>query len=361
MRKVLTLATGGWLLFTFACKKADLPNDIQENPIFHAAFQFGGQPDTLTAGLHGIYLFTGSYRDDHQPFNLTGSFAPADCPAADCPGTFTVRLRTRAILDSTFADGDYGYYWVNSPDSTIYQMDLQAVPGFAGPYECVWTLRDSLHYSGPMLTYFTQQASLFRVRQEVSRSDGFLSTIERQISPQGVDACPNVNITTLQVPGDTFFRLHAVITPAFDPVIAWSTGSNEPLIAVMPAPGESYSVTVTNPGNSCTATASLRLPDWAGNKQTANFTVDVYPTDLHFQNLAVIEWIDGQGIRWSSQLGPQANDAQFQVLDATPYEKNERGEPTRKLRIRFDCRLYNDGGAWQTMSGETVVAVGWPG
>lgn len=342
----------------FSCKKAENLNNVQENPVFTTTFLLDTQTNTLTAGVNGIYLFTRATRDTQKVYNLSGSFAPAACPDTDCPGAFTLRLRTRTIVDSTFSGGIYGFSWVDNPDPILYQMNMNAVSSFPGGYECLWTINDSLEIPGPAASYTTYKQDLIRVHQQVSQTDVYISQIERFIAPLGT-ACPNVDILSTTTPGDTTLRLMAIPSAGFNPEFEWSTGSKVIFIDVSPNPASVYTVTVTNPQNSCTASASLSVLNWKAGIGTANFTVETTASDTDYG--AVLEWVDSNGDLWSSGMGPQVSGAFFQILEAEPYEKNERGEPTRRLHIRYKCRLYRTADAWKELSGEGVVAVVWPG
>lgn len=342
----------------FSCKKAEDLNTVQENPVFTTTFLLDTQTITLTAGVNGIYLFTRAIRDAQKVYNLSGSFAPAACSDADCPGAFTLRLRTRTIVDSSFSGGSYGYSWIDNPDTVLYQVNMNAFSGFPGAYECFWTINDSLEIPGSVASYTTYQQDLIRVRQRVNQTDVYVSQIERFIAPSGT-ACPNVDILSAATPGDTTLRLMAIPSAGFNPEFTWSTGSKEILIDVSPGPASAYTVTVTNPQNSCTASASLSVLSWTADIRTANFTVETTAADTDYG--AALEWVDSNGDLWSSDKGPQVPGALFQILKAEPYEKNERGEPTRRLHIRYKCRLYRNTDIWKELSGEGVVAVVWPG
>ena len=78
---------------------------------------------------------------------------------------------------------------------------------------------------------------------------------------------------------------------------------------------------------------------------------------------AWIEYVDETGRPFSSALGGQDSVSGdfFRVLSRVPFEPNENGLPTDKLKVSFQCRLYGpDGLLLGTLSGTGDIAVAHP-
>lgn len=64
-------------------------------------------------------------------------------------------------------------------------------------------------------------------------------------------------------------------------------------------------------------------------------------------NTVAIQWITPQGKILRTDIGPQPQDtfgnttSHFIILDSEPWETNERGETTWKMKVKFSCRLFD--------------------
>jgi len=76
----------------------------------------------------------------------------------------------------------------------------------------------------------------------------------------------------------------------------------------------------------------------------------------------VVEYTDAAGKLFSSAFAPQSNaNTYFEILSVEDYDDNENGEKTKKLSLRFACRLWNANGSFiELQNGEAVMGVAYP-
>jgi hypothetical protein len=54
-----------------------------------------------------------------------------------------------------------------------------------------------------------------------------------------------------------------------------------------------------------------------------------------------IAYVDGNGEEYNSRLQPQPAGSFFRILSEMPYQRNEKGESTRRIGVSFTCRVYS--------------------
>lgn len=366
MKKILflLLLASGWL----ACTDPDLPPDLTEDPVFTVQFTDGDSTRTIAAGIGEYYLFTRFAPDNHGVMVCSGAFAPADCPTGDCTGSLTFEFRNTNLdnvvfPDTLFKTGNYAYSNQGATAATIYRTTFVATNP-AGYNQFSWKINNNpIGTNDSSITVDFLDNGPQKV--ELTASGAQVSTIQRTITlSQGIplDSMLTVDI---QIKPDTTgigYNVDAIVSGAQAPNIQWSTGNVGPHIYVPDTLQPDYSVTVTNALE--TAVAGLvNIESAPVTYRTSNFTYDVQEintTDTLNLGAVAIQWVDQQGIVWRSDRKVQDPGAQFSVLESAGYDLNENAEKTRRMRVAFQCILYNDSGVGKAFSGEGVIAVAYP-
>lgn len=356
------------VLLWAACKKADIPDSAFNTPVFSVTYDTQGVSDPVTtAGVANVYLFT-DFTVDNQQVVCKGSFADSDCPDADCPGTLTFEFK-RSYSDSFSPDSVFhlGGYSFQSPDTTASQTVLRASFFAVNPdnYDTYsWRINDEDKGQGPEIVVDFADISVTPKLVELTaqRNTGLQSVVRRKVSlnaSSGNNTFATVNISVSQDSQFIFRLLASTLGFPYDS-LTWNTFVTDTVIhedMLQPF----YSVTVLDTtGNQCTASLEGLTPNDLP-VQTANFSFDVENISIPVQDGEVaIEWIDADGVAWRSDGGIQETTAFFGVSESEKYEVNEKGQQTRKMRVEFNCRLYNPNGGGRDFSGSGVIAVAHP-
>ena len=351
-----------------ACKKAELPPDNTGDPVFEVKFDTPGTDDNVkTAGVDGIYLFT-DYRIANQQVVCSGAFADADCPAADCPGTLTFEFKSAFFdqfsPDTVFHTGSYQYLGQDSAAGTsVLRTTFDAV-NKDGYSSFSWRVDDVDKGTGPQIVVDFPNISVTPkfVELMAQRPSGLQSALARSISLTNPGSTPfgsvNINIFSDSLFG---YQLVAETAGASYDTLVWNTFATDSIL-YQDSLLSFYSVLLID-NNSNPAVASLAglTPNETFPVHTADFT---YSVDTVFISLppgeVAIQWIDAEGRVWRSDRGIQEPTAYFVVAESTPYEKNEKGQNTRKMQVSFSCLLYDENGEARTFSGSGVIAVAHP-
>ena len=353
---LLCLTLGLW-----TCKKDLGTPEPSPDPVFTVGYQIDGVSYSLTAGLQTTYLFTKAELGQDNVWQLSGSFADAACPAANCPGSLRFYWRNNAKgsdFDSTLAIGNFPLF---HSDSTVFtfQTTLSLNEGSGTPTEVVWKIGDSLILVGKEQKYLSNGAP-FQISTEVFDLSGYRVRSSQLFVPGENMFCTRC---TLDAKLDTLLTLSAAPLAPGAHTFKWNSGETKETIRVPFIPDETYSVTITNVDAGCTSMISLdHLPDTFLEIHSGFANAVAVPLTAALPGGPIIEWIDGQGTVWrSDRVGQQPFPANyFQIMEIDDYLKNENGLPTKKLRIAWNCMLYNEAGESQKMSGEGVIALGWP-
>jgi hypothetical protein len=70
-------------------------------------------------------------------------------------------------------------------------------------------------------------------------------------------------------------------------------------------------------------------------------------------------WTDENGVTYNSADGLQPSTSYFQVLSVENNEKNEKGQDTKKLVVRFNCKVYNGVNVLSIDNAEATVCVAY--
>jgi hypothetical protein len=297
-----------------------------------------------------------------------GSFSEVDCPDGNCPGSLTFEFKSSQTdpfaPETVFHLGNYQFL---SPDSVgntlIYRTTFNAINS-AGYNSFSWKINDQDAGTGPTIEVDFPDISISPkfIELAAQKTSGLQSTIGRRISltNPGGNQFPGLNINVLPLDSNFIFRLVAETTgPSFDTLL-WNTFDMDTLIfqdSLLP----SYSVFSTDgSGNPAFAALDgLTLNDVP--VRTANFTYTVEQIIIPVtQGEVAIRWVDAQGILWRSDEGPQEATAFFTVTESESYELNEKGQKTRKMRVNFNCLLFNELFGGRIFSGSGVIAVAHP-
>ena len=375
-----------FMLALGACRKAEIPHDITETPVFDVSFDIDGDGYSLMAGVDGQYLFTSFDRDDQDVITMRGAFAVASCPDATCNGSFIFEIRNYATGDiipspndsGIVQSGYFGYEYFRRPNAdsvNFFKSKLTFSLDNPDPNnDYNWAISQAPNVDvqgfGPELTYdFSDTVAPVDINLSYLTESGFSSYSHFQYRfNTSAPPCPQVIISA--VPDSAIinnYKLIAHVTPPADDYI-YTWNSPNAIDSVLTVDSTDLlsikSVTVTNP-TGCTATSSV-LNYTAGSGYNTAELVYVNRQDFFNSNplqlgTVAIKWIQPEtGTVWRSDANTQPTDSYIQITDSQPYDPNENGQKTNRFAFNFKCRLFNDDGESIPMTGSGVIAVAYP-
>lgn len=360
------------LLFLLSnCSKIDVPEPAAGTPVFQAEVLLDGVPLSLKAGIDDYYMFTETDRDQEGAYLLRGVLAGSRC--RECGPSLGIEIRSRIEK----GDPVFSPEMALSPGAVAFQpplmaiqqsyirSTLQAQPLSSHPIrQYRWTFSDGSTSDATGLVRDFPLNTGPTATLRVENAAGLVSEQSAVLFPQSGSGCRVDIINFGQT--DSLIILGA-ITPANSPgtQFFWSTGEREPRIRVRPQ--GTYCVKTL--ADSCSSERCLTFASTQGGTAfcAANFVVQNTRIDSTVYvasatgTTVVVTYTDARGVIYRSDLQPQPAGSAFDIVSSEPYKNNENGTPTRRIGLRFRCRLTAPGGQSIELSGGTAVfAVGHP-
>lgn len=365
---VLTLFS----FFLASCVKdpQDIPDGVEDNPVFQLTATLGNEVLDINAGLNGWTI---------QPV----------VEETDSNIIYTSIFSQNACLNNCFPSLEFKFFR-QFPASEIDAQDFLATiqtgskdftqsPEELDSFEIVLSTHPALFMSGySSWKDLNINASTFET--EYYSTIGYNQDLNVCFQSLALTGCKYIQCiyfdpSTL-VPCIT--RMDPVIdneylkltvrpegTPPFD--IKWFNDSTSSTI-VLPIQDSLFemfaSVTVTDAlGNQSSLSQSIDVR--SGNLNACSFPIElssipVSNTDpIQFADKVEIIYRDQEGNIWSSAAGPQDNNSALSILSVESIGLSPMGQPTYKTQLQFGVRLFNTitGEAKYFSSQEAVIGL----
>ncbi len=348
------------------CEQEELPEPNANDPVFFLSGSIEGKSDSLKAGEAGYYLYTYFTSDSNNQYRLTGHFSPTGCK--DCPESLKIELPAhknsegRLNLDEALQTGDHSFY---NP-SPVYEVKFNAIPKGPAPRSYMWDFGDSRSAKKKNITHYypVDGPEDYQTALRINYNNGeCIRTISKQVDLTDQKCRTNFTVNPINQTEVIFqSEVNNLDTPAS---YRWYTDSLLISKAKDPTydfqdPGV-YKVCLEAEGQSgCTANYCQRV-DVFSKGCNGNFRYrvkgDTTWVDPAFVN---ITWRDENGTLYKTGRNQQPDESYFRILEAKPYENNENGEPTYKLKVEFDCRVYSSGSSKRLKDFKGFIAVAYP-
>jgi len=374
------------ILFFSNCKKVETPPTSIGTPIFNLQAELNETALNLEAGNNDYFLFTDYDQDENDVHTFIATFAKIDC-LDECQDTFRVKIRDFQAVNSNQVDIQTALsqpeylYKNNEPNFSIiadttftFSLNLDASNSISNGFltNYVWELDTVVVVSTPalFLTYNDILEIPSTVRLDVEAMQPPCSSFATaSIAPTGnstVNSCSvyiseNTGILTAMTNGQSPFTY------------SWSTAETTPEISTNLLVG-TYSVTVID-ADFCESQASITLGgnpampincrasiDIDLSEETTIDTQIIPNSDSTNFSKIIIEYVDSDGIFYSSESALQDSTAFFNILSFEDFDNDQNDNPTQKLDIELECTLFNENGNLpiQLTNGLGTIAVAHP-
>ena len=372
------LALFAIVFIAFGCKKLEPPVVPDDAPDFALDFFIGSQDTSFAAGVNDYYMFSDFEKSSEGLHAFTGELRNINCEE-DCPNSLKIKIydfefapnSSIDINESISSNIDYEFAIAGEEEDTTYVMNfIPDLPVEAtGNYEHIWTIDNET---------FAQETV------EISKEDPFLADACLEI----VDAsnmcsgniCKDIRFNQ-NFEGECFAQLIIADTLlGLDSVrltvetsdgllpndILWSTGETTDTIGVNTLGAYSF----TGNSSTCPIVGAGQLNGNLTQPQNAFFCTPDFQTtfDREIMPIAealiakvVIEYIDENGIFYSSLNNLGGGFSNFRVNSIAPYDRNERDQATVILSINFSTTVVSEEGfALEIVEGQGTIGVAYP-
>lgn len=340
------------LLGLGACRKSELPPDMTENPYFKGEFLLELDSNRLLeAGRNNRYLFTRAADSGSNLRIMWGAFAPATCPTGDCVGSLRFEFysqRDPGLSPEQLFRPDSGWAMRRlSLADTIYLTELKA-DNTGGFTQFKWNINQTNSLNG-IVVNTTIPDRQPEIELRARHFNGWHAYVRRRVDLADSNLIlPKVQLRLNNDSINGIFSCEALTTGFNGAQFLWSDGTTDSSTLINANMNNSISVRVTDAfgGFAEARIDSLFAAASTPFLNTPEFTFKAIP-EINTSNSPTgfaLQWVDENGKRWRSDIGPQLPDTRLFIEQSAPYEKNENGKATRELDIFIQCRLYADTG-----------------
>jgi hypothetical protein len=371
MNKIVSISIAVASLFLLSCDK-DTPQVSSNDVVFYVNGQMGENPISLKGGVDNNFMHTNYESDSANINSCVGMMAGSDCEMDDpCENALTFKFRAngQSHVDSTLSPQQKTFRSISDSSLAGYNVSFNSniePPG--GNYKVEWTFSNGETSTSENPTVFFQTP---------------VGTITACMTVTNLDS--NTSVTTCNTISPTK-SCYADFTYSF------SSGGNVTVNAIENgvAPftylwdfGNGFMPLNQQPNlnfsGQDTVSACLKIIDAVNceavmcktllvdSSATSAFTVGnfsyttskQYSFNQHDYNEVVVEYVDENGDKYTSQLKEQPGWANFEIVEMESYEQNRFGQNTKRLEFNCNVQLYNVNDVSQKM--DFINATGFIG
>ncbi len=368
MKKVIIISVLT-LLIALSCKKKTYPEAaplVGEAP-FYAEFMLDNKPVKLSASDKDYYLYTTCNADNFGIYEMAGELKQIGC--SNCTNSLRIQINDSRIftpgqsiaINNALKIGQYQY--IKGSQEGLINVNFMGdynKPGSA----VTWDFGDgsSSNETNPQHLF---KPGIYMVKFTGLSTENCYSSVENTINLAEPNF-PNAFIKVNQ--HDTLKLFSASIMGGKKPFkYLWDFGDGKI---------STDSVVFKNYLLKGTYAVKLKITDAEGKSTNVNYNaISSYDASFCAANFSIkelspfgnqnllskikIDVIDENGVRYTSDNSSQPNTSVFEILTVEDFVNNRNNEKVKRIKVRFDCLLYNESKSVRLESEEVYFAVAY--
>lgn len=372
------------LLYGCTREEIKIPQAYIGEPIFIIDAILDNEPLNFKAGIENYYLFTEWEKDLDGIYTYVGRFEKDNNCTGDCIENIQFEIRDISVennltfINQTITLGNLPFKDNTTLVEDITQVQYELETDVEEPEQIIWRYQENTSLAPPFRKFNTEKpifnfknTVIYDVESSVRNNDNLTASLLRPFSHEQVYDC-TIDYTVKQLQNGQL-ELDAIPNSSsnIDGYI-WLYDLNlsvEPTFTITPLDDPSIFCTLTaNYANGCFAELTRTFKqgedgvfDYINvNHQREVRKVIEDGTQLHLGTFA-LQYTDVDGTIFRSDFQNQPNSSFVEVLEVEEYERNEKGQKTKKVVLKFNCTLFgNDGSEKNVKSDSTILAVAYP-
>ena len=366
------------LLSALSCKKEDpKPDQSQaQAPVFAFSGEINGLPISLQAGVNNFFIASSYTMDQNGVYEFNSTFQSKDC-SSNCPNTLNISIKDYrpytakpTVIDSSIAVGNYLFA---APSGIASRFNQAFIGGLLNNTATIytWNFGDNtpvVNASTAVVNHTYLNPGAYNVTLTAKDSSGLcVSSITNIVKMGQIDNPLTAIYYPVNTVGDSVIFTAAPTGGVAPYSYSWNFGDGN--TSALPGPIHEYAA-------GGTYLTSLSLTDAIGNTnvQYAYINVQSTPSCASFFHLStltpvidplslkgvIVEWTDLNGKLWTSNNDQQTSaNSSFKIVSVENYLNNENGEPTKKIKVEFSCKLYNGTNSIEIKNAKSTIAVAY--
>jgi len=355
-------------LLTATCQTIEIPVDMvgKEKPVFELNGTIGNKSIGLAAGKDNFVLSTSFENLKFQVLQLTGNLRAQSCDM-NCKPALKLHIRQHANEFSSRPIKSVGIgrrpFYKFERDSILLKSKNQSTlfNTTNAKFQYLWTVNDKKNSTDENIT-LVNNGSDSKICLTVSHSDGSSATNCQLVDFNPFDSVPGLRANLVLRTENKIQRLGVVVNGKGPFKYNWDGNKSTDPYIELDGKQTSQCVTVIDiNGNKATDCVVLN-PD-GKIKLKSEFKIEYESRRiLEIAQFNTVEflYIDTDGVLWSSSSREQQPGSIFEILDESAYDLNDKGQPTRKLKIKIDCSMFTPKGESSNLKLTGTIGVAIP-
>jgi len=351
------------LMLAFGCQKKKYPDPVEaKETSFYARLQVNGIPVEITAGKDRYYMYSSYAMDSSSIYNVIGELKQTSC--TNCPNSLRIQINdskasspnSSIMIDSVLNPKMYSY--LAGSIGIGYSIKFTGSFGNKPIADIRWDFGDG-GTSSELNPTHTFQTGKHKITLTITSPDNNQSTITNTIS---VNRPNDLNGYVTGTIADSTISFKAYASGGFGPYkYAWDFGDSGTATGadavhhynirgsygVMVKISDSqlntricyYNTYTSTDASACAANFSYSGSTYIGKRL----------------GMVSIQYTNADGVTFTSDNALQPATSNLEVISTEDFVKNENGQPVKKVKLKFNCVLYN-GSQSITLQGLDVMA-----
>ncbi len=357
------------LVGIFSCQKKKYPDSISQNaPVFYATMNVNNVPIKIDAGVNGYRLYSSYVQepiDTNNLYSFISELKPINC-SGNCLNSLSIKindfksseLNAPVDISSSLRLGGYSYQTPSKHEVTFQSHYNKIAASYFWDFGdgSTSTLQDPTH------TYL--KSGKYKVSLRIVGNTNCESVLTNLVKVGIPDACQAEISASMSANNTILFSQTALGKAPF--TYLWSFGDGTS--STLPNPSHHYTIRgsypvtlkVTDANNDESVVNYNAVTSEDASSCATNFSLIGRQTlnDFPFSKVTV-SWTDDAGITYSSNNPLQSATSSFQIVSVEDYDKNENNDDLKKVRIRFNCIVYNQSKVLKIDNAEVIIAVAY--
>lgn len=353
-----------------SCKKKSLPSVEEEPvPVFYFKCDVGGFPVDIEAGVSSYFMRSSYYQDSNDVYVFKGELKQKECtdncgfglsvlindskasPSGNMNIDSTLSLNTYQYNDGNIEPLFYNGYFVPRQSAQNFNYKWSFSDGsILNISNCTKTLKTNTTYS----------CTLDATNQT------FGTIRHNNVFDIGNPVQTGVNAVRVN-PFTVFsYKFNAINTTGVAPfTYLWDFGDG--FTSNQTAPNHEYLTSnyyttklKVIDANLDSCISYYQVPAVDGQFGEANYSAYFTPI-LNTKALSAITILvnDPKGTVYSSGVLNQSKNSHFEIVSIENYKAPDSNQLFKKIKIRFNCTVYNGQNTLEIKDGETVIAIAY--
>ncbi len=373
MKTIRTLLIlSGALMLTVSCKKKEY-SSTSPAPVYPLYFNgtINGAAVNLQAGANNYYMYASYALDGNGVYDYAGELRDKNTSTGS-PSSLKISIKdyrkysvAPTSIDSTIMPGYYSFSTLTGGASKYSVQFFDSLYNGTGTTYS-WDFGDGTTSTQNRPTHIYSRPGVYNVSL-LAQSGSCTSSLVNDVM---VGQLGGLVQLSFNASGTTVNTVTMVTTSGGGTMpysFHWDFGDGNTTTVTTPTCSYTYAgsgvypITLTR--TDAVGTVQICSRNYATQTATTCY-MNFYPTLIagisNPTKLAdvSIEWVDANGLLWTSQNANQTIFSVFKILSVDPYQNNTSGQPTKKIHAKVSCILTN-GSNSMPFSGDIVFSVAY--